>query len=147
MGKAKLNQTLTTPNGTLANQMCVQLDYIINKETVAGRFKRHEDMRDIAHKWAEGMDGYELFAQEGFRSPSLTTFKTPAHMTIDKLREVKELMRGHGFLFDPGYGKINKELAEQGESPIFRVGHMADIMPDMLAEYLEVLAGVLKKFD
>lgn len=147
MGKAKLNQTLTTPNGTLANQMCVQLDYIVHEENVEGRFKRHEAMRAIAHKWAEGMDGYELFAQEGFRSPSLTTFKTPAHMSIEKLKEVKELMRGHGFLFDPGYGKINKELEEQGESPIFRVGHMADIQPEMLAEYLEVLGGVLKKFD
>ncbi len=146
MGKAKLNQTLTTPNGTLANQMCVQLDYIVNEETVEGRFKRHEDMRAIAHKWAETMDGYELFAQEGFRSPSLTTFKTPAHMTIDKLKEVKELMRGHGYLFDPGYGKINKELEEQGESPIFRVGHMADIQPEMLAEYLEVLGRVLKQY-
>ncbi|TIH15273.1 alanine--glyoxylate aminotransferase family protein [Marinifilum sp. JC120] len=146
MGKAKLNQTLTTPNGTLANQMCVQLDYIVNEESVEGRFKRHEDMRAIAHKWAETIDGYELFAQEGHRSPSLTTFKTPAHMTIEKLKEVKELMRGHGYLFDPGYGKINKELAEQDESPIFRVGHMADIQPEMLEEYLEVLGGVLKGF-
>jgi aspartate aminotransferase-like enzyme len=66
--------------------------------------------------------------------------------TIEKLKEVKELMRGHGYLFDPGYGKINKELAEQGESPIFRVGHMADIMPDMLRKYLEVLGGVLNDF-
>ncbi|WP_415718453.1 pyridoxal-phosphate-dependent aminotransferase family protein [Maridesulfovibrio sp.] len=147
VGKAKINQTLTTPNGTLANQMCVQLDYIVNDETVAGRFKRHEEMRSIAHKWAESMDGYELFAQDGYRSPSLTTFKTPSHMNIEKLKEVKELMRGHGYLFDPGYGKINKELAEQGESPIFRVGHMADIMPDMLSEYLGVLAGVLKGFN
>lgn len=146
MGKAKLNQTLTTPNGTLANQMCVQLDYIVNTETVKVRFKRHESMRVIAHKWAETMDGYELFAQKGYRSPSLTTFKTPAYMTIDKLKEVKELMRGHGYLFDPGYGKINKELAEQGESPIFRVGHMADITPEMLEEYLEVLGTVLRKF-
>ncbi|WP_027721502.1 pyridoxal-phosphate-dependent aminotransferase family protein [Maridesulfovibrio zosterae] len=147
MGKAKINQTLTTPNGTLANQMCVQLDYIVNSETVAGRFKRHEDMRTIAHKWSEIMDGYELFAQEGFRSPSLTTFKTPSYMTIDKLKEVKELMREHGYLFDPGYGKINKELADQGESPIFRVGHMADIMPEMLTEYLEVLGEVLNTFN
>ena len=147
MGKAKINQTLTTPNGTLANQMCVQLDYIVNDETIEGRFKRHEEMRSIAHKWVEGMDGYELFAQEGHRSPSLTTLKTPAHMNIEKLKEVKELMRGHGYLFDPGYGKINKELEEMGESPIFRVGHMADIMPEMLKAYLEALGGVLKEFD
>ncbi|WP_432735495.1 pyridoxal-phosphate-dependent aminotransferase family protein [Maridesulfovibrio sp. FT414] len=144
--KARINQTLTTPNGTLANQLCVQLDYIVNDETVDGRFKRHEEMRAIAHKWVESMDGYGLFAQEGYRSPSMTAFKTPAHMSIARLKEVKELMRGHGYLFDPGYGKINKELEELGESPIFRVGHMGDIMPGMLAEYLEVLGGVLKSF-
>ncbi|CCO25320.1 pyridoxal-phosphate-dependent aminotransferase family protein [Maridesulfovibrio hydrothermalis] len=146
IAKAKLNQTLTTPNGTLANQMCVQLDYIVNDETVEGRFKRHENMRSIAGKWVETVDGYELFAQEGHRSPTLTTFKTPSYMTIDKLKEVKELMRGYGYLFDPGYGKINNELAEQGESPIFRVGHMADILPEMLEEYLAVLKKVLLKF-
>ncbi|OEU69072.1 MAG: aminotransferase [Desulfovibrio sp. S3730MH75] len=144
--KAKLNQTLTTPNGTLGNQMCVQLDYIVNSETVEGRFKRHEEMRSIAHAWVGTMEGYELFAQEGHRSPTLTTVKTPAHMTIDRLKEVKELMRGHGYLFDPGYGKINKELQEEGSSPIFRVGHMADIMPDMLREYLKTLGGVLRGF-
>lgn len=146
VGKARINQTLTTPNTTLANQMCVQLDYIVNDETVDARFKRHEKMRSIAHSWALTMDGYELFAQEGHRSPSLTTFKTPQHMSIERLKEVKELMRGHGYLFDPGYGKINKELEEQGESPIFRVGHMGDIMPEMLEGYLEVLGAVLKQF-
>ncbi|WP_320169188.1 aminotransferase class V-fold PLP-dependent enzyme [Maridesulfovibrio sp.] len=146
MSKARLKQTLTTPNGTLVNQMCVQLDYIVNEETVQARFQRHEKMRDIAVKWAGTMDGYELFAQEGYRSPTMTSFKTPAHMTIDRLKEVKELMREHGYLFDPGYGKINKELAEVGDSPIFRVGHMGDIMPAMLEEYLGVLGSVLGSF-
>ncbi|MBI9110915.1 alanine--glyoxylate aminotransferase family protein [Maridesulfovibrio ferrireducens] len=144
--KARLCQTLTTPNGTLGNQMCVQLDYIVNTETVAVRFKRHEEMRKIAHDWVAEMDGYELFAQDGYRSLSLTTVKTPAYMTIDRLKEVKEHMRGHGYLFDPGYGKINKELQDQGSSPIFRIGHMADIMPDMLKDYLEALRGVLSSF-
>ncbi len=145
--KAKLCQTLTTPSGTLSNQMCVQLDYIVNTETVPVRFKRHEEMRKIAHDWVAEMEGYELFAQEGYRSPSLTTVKTPAYMTIDRLKEVKELMRGHGYLFDPGYGKINKELQDQGESPIFRIGHMGDIMPDMVKDYLKTLGKVLSSFE
>ncbi len=141
--KARKNQTLTTPNGTLANQMCVQLDYIVNDETVEKRFARHERMRDMVHEWAKTMEGYSLFAQEGFRSPTVTTIKTAPGITVEKLKQVKEIMRGYGYLFDPGYGKINKELEDNGHQPIFRIGHMADITPDMLAEYLKILGKVL----
>lgn len=143
--KSRKKQTLTTPNGTLVNQMCVQLDYIVNDETIEKRFARHSLMRDIAHDWVEQMDGYSLFAQEGYRSPSVTSVKTAPGMTVEKLKQVKEAMRGHGYLFDPGYGKINKELEESGRQPIFRIGHMGDITPDMLEKYLETLGNVLKK--
>ncbi|WP_027177954.1 pyridoxal-phosphate-dependent aminotransferase family protein [Maridesulfovibrio bastinii] len=142
--KARNLQTLTTPNGTLVNQMCVQLDYIVNDETIEKRFARHEEMREMAHEWVEQMDGYSLFAQEGYRSPSVSAVQTAPGMTVEKLKQVKEAMRGHGYLFDPGYGKINKELEASGRQPIFRIGHMADISPEMLKKYLEILSGVLK---
>lgn len=142
--KARNFQTLTTPNGTLVNQMCVQLDFIVNDETVEKRFARHDKMRDIAHAWVEGMDGYSLFAQEGYRSPSMTAVQTAPGMSIEKLKQVKEIMRGYGYLFDPGYGRVNKELEESGKQPIFRIGHMGDIQPAMLEKYLDTLGEVLK---
>ncbi len=143
LGRAEKNQTLTTPNCTLANQLYVQLEDIVNKEGVENRFARHAVMRDMVQAWILTLPGYEPFAQEGFRSATVSTVKCPMAMTGAKLKEVKEAMRGHGYLFDPGYAKLNTALEEAGKPAVFRVGHMGDITPDMLAPYLETLKAVL----
>lgn len=143
LGRAEKNQTLTTPNCTLANQLCVQLDHIVNVEGIENRFARHAAMRDMVHAWVGGLPGFRLFAQEGFRSPTVTTVECPPEVSGARLKEVKEVMRGHGYLFDPGYAKLNTALEEAGKPAVFRVGHMGDITPDMLAPYLETLKGVL----
>ena len=54
-------------------------------------------------------------------------------------------MRAKGYLYDPGYGKLNNYLEEQGGQTVFRVGHMGDITPDMLGRYLGDLKEVLRK--
>jgi len=41
--------------------------------------------------------------------------------------------------------KLNNLLEEAGRRMVFRVGHMGDITPDMLAEYLGELETELKK--
>ncbi|MGE4551587.1 MAG: alanine--glyoxylate aminotransferase family protein, partial [Desulfovibrionaceae bacterium] len=110
LGRARKNQTLTTPNGTLANQMFVELDYIVNQEGIGKRFARHLAMRDMVAKWVETVPGYELFAPAGHRSPTLTAVQVPSGVTIKQLKALKEAMRGHGYLFDPGYGKLNTAL-------------------------------------
>lgn len=145
LGRARKNQTLTTPNTTLANQMYVQLDYIINQEGVENRFRRHETMRDIAHAWAAELPGFEFFAPKGYRSPTVTCVRPPRGVSVKQLKEVKEAMRAKGYLFDPGYGKLNETLESQGERPTFRIGHMGDITPDMLTLYLKDLAEELMK--
>lgn len=139
LGRARKNQTLTTPNCTLANQMAVQLDYIINEEGMDKRFARHLKMRDMVHEWVSGLDGFELFAPEGFRSPTVTCVRARDGVSVADLKACKERMRARGYLMDPGYGGLNKLLEEAGRTPVFRVGHMADIMPDMLEKYLEEL--------
>lgn len=145
LDRARKNQTLTTPNGTLANQMYVELDYIVNQEGIDLRFARHLAMRDMVAKWVESIPGYELFAQAGHRSPSLTAVQAPTGVTIQQLKAVKTAMRGHGYLFDPGYGKLNTALEGQGRRLVFRIGHMGDIMPSMLEAYLGVLGEQLSK--
>lgn len=137
-------QTLTTPNCTLANQMCVQLDWIVNVEGIEARFARHLEMRDMAHAWVKAQDGLSLFAPEGHRSATLTAVKTPAGMTTARLKKAKEAMRAKGYLFDPGYGKLNTQLEEKGKEPLFRIGHMGDITPLMLEKFLSDLREVLK---
>lgn len=143
LDKARKFQTLSTPNTTLANQLYVQLRYIMEEEGMARRFARHRTMREMVARWVDGLEGFRLFAQEGFRSPALTTVQVPDGVSVQQLKQVKETMRARGYLFDPGYGKLNTELEASGRAPIFRVGHMGDITPAMLEEYLGELGEVL----
>ncbi|MGE4420818.1 MAG: alanine--glyoxylate aminotransferase family protein [Pseudodesulfovibrio sp.] len=146
LGRARKNQTLTTPNTTLANMMWYQLDRIVNEEGIERRFARHVEMRGIVEKWVAGLDGFDMFAPEGYRSPTVSTVLCPEGVTAAQLKgTVKEAMRGHGYLMDPGYMKLNNLLEEAGRRLVFRVGHMGDIMPDMLSAYLDTLAKELKK--
>ena len=136
-------QTLTTPNCTLANQMYMQLEYIVNQEGVEKRFARHLEMRDMVHGFVDGLEGYELFAPRENRSPTLTTVRVPEGISAARLKEIKETMRDRGYLFDPGYGKLNDALEKDGIRPVFRIGHMGDITVDMLQNYLKSLRKVL----
>jgi len=49
-----------------------QLDYILDEEGLENRFERHKRLRDMTHEWALD-NGFELFAEEGYRSPTVTT--------------------------------------------------------------------------
>ncbi len=143
---ARKNQMLTTPNTTLLNQLAVQLDYIVNEEGVKARFDRHAAMRGQVHAWVEQLDGFELFAEAGVRSPVMTTVRAPESIGFDTIKvDLKERMRARGYLFDPGYSKLNVKMQEAGDRPIFRVGHMGDITPDLLAEYLDELGEELAR--
>ncbi|MBG0790812.1 MAG: alanine--glyoxylate aminotransferase family protein [Desulfovibrionaceae bacterium] len=146
LGRARKNQTLTTPNCTLANQMWRQLDYIVNEEGVQNRFDRHSAMRSMVEEWVGGLPGFEMFAPEGYRSPTVSTVLCPEGVTVSQLKKgVKEALRGEGYLMDPGYGKLNAALEEAGRRLVFRVGHMGDITPAMLGEYLGKLEAELNK--
>ena len=139
LGRAAKNQTLTTPNCTLANQMYVKLDYIVHTEGIEKRFARHLEMQGMVHDFVLGLPGFELLAPAGHRSPTLTAVRVPAGVTVAALKKVKETMRQKGYLFDPGYGKLNTELEEKGQRVLIRIGHMGDITPAMLAAYLDAL--------
>jgi len=144
--KAHKNQTLTTPNGTLVNQMWYQLDRIVNEEGIENRFARHTDMRGMVEAWVKGLDGFDMFAAEGYRSPTLSTVVCPQGVTVAQLKQqVKENLRAKGYLMDPGYGKLNAALEAEGRRVIIRIGHMGDITPDMLSDYLAALELELKK--
>jgi aspartate aminotransferase-like enzyme len=134
--RAAKNQTLTTPNCALANQMCVQLRYIVEQEGVESRFARHEKLRGIAEDFVLQMPGLEFFAPEGRRSPTLTCVRAPEGVSFEDLKALKERMRAKGYLFDPGYGKLNKALEAAGRPPVFRIGHMGDMRPSDLERFL-----------
>lgn len=143
--RAAKNQTLTTPNTTLANQMCLQMRHIVEQEGVEARFERHRVLRGIMHDFVAALSGCELFAPEGRRSPTLTCVRVPEGVSFEDLKLLKERMRARGYLFDPGYAKLNRELEAAGGRPVFRVGHMGDMSADMLEGFLKELAEELPK--
>jgi len=145
LGRAAKFQTQSTPNGALGNQMYVQLEYIVKEEGIEARFARHEAMRAMAVAFVESLPGFEPFAPVGFRSPTVTTAVAPKGMTFADLKAVKEAMRARGYLFDPGYAKLNEDLEAAGKRPIFRIGHMGDITPAMLRAFLDDLGQVLTR--
>jgi predicted phosphoserine aminotransferase len=145
LDKAAKYQTQSTPNGALGNQMYVQLEYIVHEEGIEARFARHEAMREMTVAFVRSLPGFELFAPEGFRSPTTTAVVVPQGMTFADLKVVKEAMRARGYLFDPGYAKLNDDLESQGRRPIFRIGHMGDITPAMLEGFLAELRTVLTR--
>ena len=143
LGRAAKYQTQSTPNGAMGNQMFVQLEYIVKKEGISPRIARHEAMREQAQTFVAAQPGFSLFAQEGHRSPTVTTAVVPEGMTFADLKAVKEAMRAKGYLFDPGYAKLNEDLEAAGKRPIFRIGHMGDITPAMLQGFLAALGETL----
>lgn len=145
LGRASKNQTLTTPNTTLANQMAVQIDYILHTEGIDNRFARHLKMQGMVHDFVASLPGFELLAPAGHRSPTVTAVRVPAGMSVAQLKKVKEAMRAKGYLFDPGYGKLNTDLEEKGQRVLLRLGHMGDVTPEMLEAYLVALKPELLK--
>ncbi|MDR3640092.1 MAG: aminotransferase class V-fold PLP-dependent enzyme [Humidesulfovibrio sp.] len=139
VGSALKHQTLTTPNTTLANQMAVQIDYILHTEGIANRFARHITLRDMTHAFVSDLPGFDLLAPVGHRSPTATAVRVPEGMAIARLKKIKEAMRAKGYLFDPGYGKLNSDLEESGQRVLLRLGHMGDVTPEMLTGYFEAL--------
>lgn len=122
----KKNNTPSTPPIALMYAADKQLDDIL-AEGLENRWQRHIQMRDITQNWALER-GFGLFAQEGYRSPTVTTVDNrEKNVNVD---DMAKFMGTKGFSIDKGYGKIKGKT--------FRVAHMGDMSIDTLEE---VLAG------
>lgn len=120
------NNTPSTPPIALMYAADKQLDDIAT-EGLENRWQRHLHMRDLTHQWALER-GLGLFAQEGYRSPTVTAIATTPSFDVDAMAK---FMAGKGFSMDKGYGKIKGKT--------FRIAHMGDMSVAMLEE---VLAGL-----
>jgi aspartate aminotransferase-like enzyme len=128
---ADKGQTLTTTPTQLANQLYYQTKYIVEEEGVENRFARHLRMRDITHQWIGDLPaevGFSLLPDKRYASPSVTCIRVPAE--FDR-KALKDAMKQHGYLFDPGYSKL--------DVPTIRIGHIGDISVQMLEDYLTIL--------
>ncbi len=128
---AQKNNTPSTPPIALMYAADVQLDAIL-AEGLENRWARHMQMRDMTHTWSHDR-GLGLFAQEGYRSPTVTAVANTKGFDIN---EMAKFMSGKGFSMDKGYGKIKGKT--------FRIAHMGDMQPSILEEILSGLDEYLE---
>ena len=101
-------------------------------ETLPTRFARHGRTNALVHDWVRAR-GFEFFAEENFRSLTLTCVKNNRGIDVAKL--VHDLREKHHLVIDGGYGKI------KGQS--FRLSNMGDETEDAVAHLLACLDDCL----
>jgi aspartate aminotransferase-like enzyme len=103
-------------------------------EKMGGKEKWLGMYAERAEKIRKGVTdlGLELFAREGYRSPTITVVKTPEGI---KGIDVYNAMRKRGFEIAKGYGPV-KEYT-------FRIGHMGYITDEDIRELFENLREVI----
>jgi predicted phosphoserine aminotransferase len=120
------NQTPSTPPISLLYALDYQLERIL-EEGLETRFRRHRLMAQTVRAWAEER-GFELFAEEGYRSPTVTVVRNTRGIDIGALQAH---LSGQGMTIADGYGPLKGET--------FRIAHMGDLT---LPEVQELLAAM-----
>jgi aspartate aminotransferase-like enzyme len=115
-------QTPTTPVITLIYGLNRQMDDIL-AEGLEQRFARHKEMADFTRAWAK--KNFDLFAEEGYRSQTLTTVMNTRGISVTELNQ--ELGK-RGVTIANGYGKLKEKT--------FRIGHMGNVTVDEIKELL-----------
>jgi predicted phosphoserine aminotransferase len=107
------DQTPATPAISLLYALDQQLDDML-AEGMENRFSRHLTLRDHTISWAVDR-GFDLFAAEGYRSPTVTCIGN--NMAID-IGALNKHLREQGMIISNGYGSL------KGKN--FRIAHMGD---------------------
>ena len=121
------NNTPATPPIALMYAADAQMDAIFD-EGIEARWARHRELRDATHQWTLSR-GFGLYAQDGYRSDTVTTVANTRGINVNDMGVFME--NEVGFAMDKGYGKIKGKT--------FRLPHMGDVTMEMLHE---VLAGI-----
>lgn len=105
----------------------------IFSEGLENRFRRHIQTNCLVHEWVNA-NGFEFFAQEGYRSVTLTCIKNNRGIDVEEF--AKRIREEHGFQIDGGYGKIKGKT--------FRLSNMGDETVETMRPLLEALTETLK---
>ena len=108
------NSTPATPALSLLYALDVQLPTIV-AEGMEARWARHEAMRLLTERWAEGRPGTGVLATKGSRSPTVSVITLPGGVTGDA---VVNAVAERGITVSGGYGTLRERT--------FRIGHMGD---------------------
>ena len=107
------NQTPATPAITLMWALDAGLDRIL-AEGLDARFERHACMAARAQAWAA--ERFDLFAQHGYRSATVTCVKNTRRMDVTALNSY---LRARHMQISDGYGRLKGDT--------FRIAHMGEI--------------------
>jgi len=122
-------QTPATPAISLLYAMDLQLDRML-KEGMENRFRRHLEMALLARNWAKR--NFELFAEPGYESVTLTTVLNTKGIDVKGLNES---LKERGYVISNGYGKLKGKT--------FRIGHMGDLTVEELKDLLFQIDDIL----
>ncbi|CAN5588966.1 alanine--glyoxylate aminotransferase family protein [soil metagenome] len=126
------NMTPTTPSIAHIHALQSKLDDIFT-EGLTNRHERHRRTNALVHEWIRRR-GFEFFAEEGYRSVTLTCVRNNRSLDIADL--VQRLRERHHLVIDGGYGKIKGQtfrLSNMGDETAETVSHLLECLDDCLA--------------
>lgn len=126
------DMTPTTPSIGHIHALESKLEEIF-AEGVTNRYERHARTNTLAHDWVRNR-GFDFFAEEGYRSKTLTCVRNTRDIDVPKL--ARDLREKHHLVIDPGYGKIKGQT--------FRLSNMGDETDETVAHLLTCLDDVLR---
>jgi aspartate aminotransferase-like enzyme len=103
-------------------------------EGLNNRYERHRRSNELVHEWVR-RSGFDFFAEEGFRSKTLTCVKN--NKGIDVIEFARKLRDRHHLVIDSGYGRL------QGQT--FRLSNMGDETEETVSHLLACLDDSLPK--
>ena len=123
------SQTISTPSISHMFALDKQLDFIF-EEGAENRFERHKKMASIVQGWAK--DNFELFAELGYESLTLTVIKNTRNIDI---KEINHKLKERGKQIGDGYGELKGKT--------FRIAHMGDLQIEDINELIDDLNEIL----
>lgn len=127
------HQTPTTPPIPQIRGLTAQLEYILNKEGLEKRFRRHEQLGKQTRQWAHDLN-LEMFPEEGNESNTVSTIRNSLNLDIPEI--ISKLLE-KGYRIVNGYGNLVNKT--------FRIGHMGEIQISDLEKMLIVLSDITSK--
>ena len=125
------DMTPTTPSIAHIHALESKLDDIF-AEGLTNRYERHAKTNALVHDWVRRA-GFDFFAEEGYRSKTLTCVRNSRGIDVSKL--ARDLREKHHLVIDPGYGKIKGHtfrLSNMGDETDETVGHLLESLDDVL---------------
>jgi aspartate aminotransferase-like enzyme len=127
------DMTPSTPVIPLIYALRSKLDEIA-AEGIEARYGRHRMLNGIVHDWVRER-GFDFFAQEAYRSLSLTCVKNVRGVDVGAW--IARLRERHRMAIDGGYGKLKGKT--------FRISNMGDETEDTMRKLLEAMDDTLER--